>query len=249
MSGEPVTMPQKESPKLGGWLMLSDPVVVETVAAAGFDFVGIDLQHGMHTAESAVHALQVLNSAGVLTYVRAAADQFDELTRMLDFGAAGLILAMVDTAEEVVQSLARTRYQPLGKRSYAGQRYGLRPEPPDPRDLEPEVHVMIETRAALSAIEEIAAVPGLSGMFAGPVDLGLALNLPFPARRDDSGYREALASITSAAAHHGLVAGSFATNGGDVAYWLQLGFNTVVVASDVSILRQGLARNLTEARR
>jgi len=229
--------------------MLSDPLVVEAVAAAGFDFVGIDLQHGVHTAESAVHALQVLNFAGVLTYVRATADQTDELARMLDFGAAGFILAMVDTPEEVAVSVARTRYQPLGKRSYAGQRFGLRSEPPDPRDLAPEVHVMIETRAALSAIEEIAAVPGLSGLFAGPVDLGLALNLPFPAKRDEFGYREALASITSAAEHHGLVAGSFATNGGDVAYWLQLGFNMVVVTSDVPIMREGLAQHLTAARR
>ena len=53
--------------RLGGWLMLSDPLVVESVVRAGFDFVGIDLQHGTHNAASAVGALQLLNMASVPT--------------------------------------------------------------------------------------------------------------------------------------------------------------------------------------
>jgi 2-keto-3-deoxy-L-rhamnonate aldolase RhmA len=82
---------------------------------------------------------------------------------------------MVEDPATAADAVALSRYQPEGRRSYAGQRYGLHPEPPDVREVRPLVYAMIETAAALDVVESIAATSGLAGVFVGPADLALAL--------------------------------------------------------------------------
>jgi 4-hydroxy-2-oxoheptanedioate aldolase len=191
---------------------------------------------------------------------------------VLDFGASGVIVAMVETPDAARHAVSLTRYQPDGTRSYGGRRHGLSPEPDELRDVRPHVHLMIETRGAIERLDEIAAVPGLAGLFVGPVDLALASGATGPLARRysaeladespsaagavaDTGesrvpseWKEACARVVQAAHANGLEAGTFALGGTDARYWTAAGFDRVVIASDIALLRAALAKELDLAK-
>jgi 4-hydroxy-2-oxoheptanedioate aldolase len=253
--------------KFGGWSQLAQPVVIEALGKADVDFVGLDLQHGWFAFNEAASAIQLLDALGVPAYVRLSYLDLPLVPRVLDAGASGVIVAMVDDAATAARAVVASRYQPHGDRSYGGQRYGLRPEPPDVADVRPEVFVMIETKQALDAVEEIAAVEGLTGLFVGPVDLALALGAetgpsgalistyvsPSGPSAGQGGsvpaalleaearpWRQALDRVVAAAHTAGLEAGMFAASGADAAYWGAAGFDRVSISSDVALLRAAL---------
>jgi 2-keto-3-deoxy-L-rhamnonate aldolase RhmA len=257
--------------RLGAWSALPNSMAVEALARSGADFVGLDAQHGAHDFRDLVQAIQLLDLLGVESLVRICELELELIPRVLDFGASGVIVSMVEEPETARRAVALTRYQPDGIRSYGGRRYGLSPEPDELRDVRPAVHVMIETRQALDRLEEIAAVPGLTGLFFGPVDLALALGLTGPlARRlseefagespldapaapgTDEGkaaraWREACLRVVLVAHEHNLEAGTFARGGADARYWTTAGFDRVVVASDIALLRAALEREFRVA--
>ena len=121
----------RQSRTIGGWLMIPDPLVVEVAGRAGFDWVGLDMQHGAWDLEKAFRALQLLDALGTPAIVRVSQEDLPLLPRVLDHGAAGVIVAMVESAEVATAAVSASRYAPQGRRSWAGQRYGMRsiPEP------------------------------------------------------------------------------------------------------------------------
>jgi 4-hydroxy-2-oxoheptanedioate aldolase len=235
--------------RLGGWSIMGDRVAVEAMCKTGFDFVGIDAQHGFFAFDTAASGLQVANLCRVPCLVRVPADQLGWVPRYLDAGADGVIVAMVSSPAEARQAVALSRYQPWGQRSYGGgPRNGVGAVNGTAADGAPEVFPMIETRAALEAVEEIAAVHGLTGLLVGPVDLGLALGRPHPLPSDDGPWREAVTGVRQACARHGLRSGMFATDAEDARMWAWLGFSDVIVSSDISMLRRAMSQELARAR-
>ncbi len=251
--------------------MLPSPEAIEALGRAGFDFVGVDCQHGAHGFRGAIEAVQLLDALGQEVLVRVSALELELIPRYLDFGAAGVIVAMVEDAATVEEAVALARYQPEGKRSYGGQRFGLHPEPPDVRELRPAVYVMLETAQALAGVDAIARVPGVAGLFVGPVDLALATTdaggvvaqisgayARSPGRSDEGSdmltsaamtvWLDGVKRIRDAAHAAGVEAGTFATSGADAASWAHTGFDRVVIASDIAFLRSTLARELATAR-
>lgn len=240
-----MSMPAR-TPRFGGWLMLPEPLTIEAVARAGYDWIGIDLQHGGFDLGLAFRAIQQLDHLGMPTLVRLSQNELAAVPRLCDQGATGVIIAMIESAEVARQALAEARYQPEGRRSYGAQRYGLRPEPPDVSEVRPLVYAMIEDRGGFEHLEEIAAVPGLAGLHIGPVDLGLGLGLGLD--RSDPAWRAAVDRIRDVAHAQGMPVGIHATSGTDAFRWGAAGFDEVVVASDITLLRGALARELLVAR-
>lgn len=228
------------------WTMTGDPIAVEALARSGADFLGVDFQHGAMGFERAARAIQIGNLCGLPTYVRVSVEQVTWVPRLLDVGADGAILAMVDDPAQVERFLAATRYQPRGSRSYGGQRYGLRSEPADPRDLNVETYIQIETATAAEHAVELAHGE-LTGMFLGPVDLGLALSADFPVAAGDQAVAGAVGRVMEACSARGLRVGNFATDGGHAARLVADGFDDVVLASDIALLRSALGRELARA--
>jgi 4-hydroxy-2-oxoheptanedioate aldolase len=250
--------------------MTGAPLAVEALGRSGVDFVGLDLQHGAFDYAEAAAGIQLLDALGVPAFVRVSHLDLPLLPRVLDMGASGVIVAMVEDAATVERAVKASRYQPWGDRSYGGQRYGMRPEPADLADVRPEIFAMVETRGALDAVEEIARVPGLAGLFVGPVDLALAVgedaslsgeltsvyvapkqgaSVAHPLEQAEGHpWRLALARIRDAARAAGIEAGMFAVGGADAAYWGAFGFDRVVVASDVALLRGALEREVALGR-
>jgi 2-keto-3-deoxy-L-rhamnonate aldolase RhmA len=225
--------------RLAGWLATPEPIVVEVVAKTGFDWIGLDLQHGAWDLGSAFRGIQLADALGVPVLVRLPDDQLPFIPRVLDHGASGVVLAMASEPEVVRAAIDRARYQPAGRRSYGGQRFGLRREPADPADVRPEVFAMVETARGLDAVAEIASIEGLAGLHVGPADLGLALgvgpDLSSPA------FRRAVERIVAAAHDRGLPATMHAVQADQVATWAATGFDELVLTTDVELLRSAFA--------
>jgi 4-hydroxy-2-oxoheptanedioate aldolase len=232
--------------RIGAWAMIPDPLMIEALARSGVDFVGIDLQHGAFDLGSAFRAIQLLDTLGVSAFVRVSQDELTLIPRVCDHGAAGIVVAMVESPEVAERAVAEARYHPDGRRSYGGQRYGMRHEPADVRDVQPEVHAMIESRPGLAAVESIANVAGLAGLHVGPVDLALGLGLGM--ERSGPSFDSAIDRIAAAATTAGVVATMHASWGIDVSRWRSRGFRDVILIADVAIFRTAMDREVAVAR-
>jgi 4-hydroxy-2-oxoheptanedioate aldolase len=146
----------------------------------GFDTAIIDMQHGLHTTQSAILAIGAAAVAGKAVFVRPPVGDFPAASRMLDAGAVGIVAPMINTIEDARKLAAYTKYPPLGERSWGPYRAtGL-------TGLDGVAYLkaanditltiaMIETREALGILDDILAVPGIDGVFVGPSDLSIAL--------------------------------------------------------------------------
>jgi 2-keto-3-deoxy-L-rhamnonate aldolase RhmA len=229
----------KRRVRLAGWLAIPEPLVVEIVARNGFDWLGLDVQHGAWDLGTAFRGLQLADAIGKPVLVRLPDEQLALIPRVLDHGAAGVVLAMASEPEVVRGAVERARYQPVGKRSYGGQRYGLRPEPDDPGDVRPGTFAMLETPRGVEAVDEIAAIEGLAGLHVGPSDLGLGLGLGRDLAAPE--FARAVERILAAGHRRGLPVTMHAVAPAQVAHWATLGFDELVLTTDVELLRNAFA--------
>ncbi len=232
------------APRANGWLSIPDPLAALVFAAAGFDSVTLDMQHGLFDDAAAVRTLLALS--GPQRLVRVAANDAAMIGRMLDAGADGVIVPLVNNAAEARLAAQAAFYPPAGRRSFgpviAALRAGALPYTQAAAQV--EIHAMIETRAGLEAAAEIAAVPGVAGLFVGPNDLALALGHGPGADREEPALIAALQTIVAAAHAHGKQAGLFCVSPGYARTIASLGFDWLTVASDTGVLAQGGANAL-----
>jgi 4-hydroxy-2-oxoheptanedioate aldolase len=233
-----------QSITFGGWLAIPEPLIVEAAAKAGFDWIGIDLQHGAWDLGTAFRGIQLVDAFGKRVLIRLGDEDLPLIPRVLDHGASGIVLAMASDPDVVARAIERARYQPEGLRSYGGQRYGMRPEPADKSAVRPAILPMIETRRGLDAVKEIAAVPGVSGLHIGPADLALGLRIS----RSSPEFAAAVATIISAAHANGLPATMHAVAADQASLWVGMGLDELVLTTDIDLLRLAFGRLIGEAR-
>jgi 2-keto-3-deoxy-L-rhamnonate aldolase RhmA len=232
--------------RIGGWLMIPDPIAVEAAGRAGFDWIGLDLQHGTWDLERAFRGIQLLDALRVPVFIRVSELELSLIPRVLDHGASGIVIAMATSPEMVAGAISMARYQPEGTRSYGGQRYGMRPEPADVSQVRPRIYPMIEDARGAAAVSDIARVPGVAGLHVGPVDLGLGMGLGM--NRATPAFTDALRRIVEAAHGAGVPAIQHAVRGEQAQGWFEFGFDEVVITADIDQLRQSFAAHLAAAR-
>ncbi|GAA3296918.1 aldolase [Dactylosporangium vinaceum] len=236
---------------IGYWVALDSPVSTERIARLGYDYVCLDLQHGLIGYDGMVRGLMAIDAAGLSKgYVRVGANTPLEIGRALDAGAVGVIVPLVDTVEDTVRAVASSKYPPHGFRSYGPMRSGLRIGPvPAAADAAVECFVMIETPAGLANVEAICAVPGLTGVYVGPSDLCLAVGGAYPGDPAVADvFAAALTRIRAAAAAAGVAVGIHTSGGTDAAGRLAEGFTFASISSDLTHLEQAAAEHLRAAR-
>jgi 4-hydroxy-2-oxoheptanedioate aldolase len=212
---------------------------LELVAATGFDWVCVDLQHG-HVGRSTLPGmLQAAAAADTPALVRPNWNHPALIGNALDVGAAGVIVPLVNTAAEAAAAAAACRYPPSGNRS-SGQ---TRPVGGAESAGEPVCLVMVETVAAVEAVAEIAATPGIDGIFVGPSDLSLSAT-----GRLGGEIAALVETVASACRRAGIIAGIACGDAEDVAAACALGFQLLTVEWDVSMLTRGAAGSLAAAR-
>lgn len=234
----------KGEPTLGAWLSLPNTVSAEAVARMGFGFVNIDTQHGLIDYQMALTMLQVLDHGSAPPLVRVPANEPGIIGKMLDAGAMGIIVPMVNTQAEAEAVVRACRYAPEGARSSGPTRAIL-------ADSDHFAHAntdiatipMIETVEAIKNIDEILSVPGVDAIYVGPADLSITLGLT-PGNHDDNPlFTDALLAITAACKRHGVVAGIHA-NVPLCEKRLEQGFQMVTVSADLLAMRTQMAADL-----
>ncbi len=235
-------------PTYGGWLSIPSSLSAEAVGHQGFDYVCIDMQHGMIDYSAATEMLLAIHSADSCPIVRVPSNDFAAINRMLDVGALGIIVPMIDSADDARAAVRACRYAPDGSRSYGPTRASFVAGPNYFATANAAVACipMIETRPALDALEEILAVPGVDAVYVGPNDLSLALGLG-PGLDNEGAYQVAHQRIAKACAAHGVIAGIHA-NAGLAAKHVEAGYRMITVSSDLGALTAGAARDLRKSR-
>jgi 4-hydroxy-2-oxoheptanedioate aldolase len=235
---------------IGYWIGSDNPPATERIARLGYDYVVLDAQHGLLDYRGLLGNLMAIGAAGAVGLVRVEANDATQIGKALDAGAAGVIVPLINSAEDAAAAVAAGRYPPAGIRSYGPTRSGLRIGP-TPADADAAVLVlgMIETARGLDDVAAIAATPGLDGLFIGPSDLTLAVGGAYPGDPAVAGaFNAALERIRAACATAGIVAGSYSPSGADAALRLDAGFSFVTVAGDLSHLEEAARGHLQIAR-
>ncbi|MBN9045278.1 MAG: 2,4-dihydroxyhept-2-ene-1,7-dioic acid aldolase [Rhizobiales bacterium] len=161
-------------PAVNGWLSIGNAFTAEIMAAQGYDSVTVDMQHGALDYSAALPMMQAMRASGVTVMARAPWREPGIIMKALDAGAQGIICPMINSAAEAAEFVSYMRYPPRGQRSFGPTRaafaygsYGVS------ANDEVLALAMIETREGLDNLEEIAATPGIDGIYVGPADLTL----------------------------------------------------------------------------
>jgi 4-hydroxy-2-oxoheptanedioate aldolase len=236
-------------PTFGLWAAIPSSLTAEMAAAAGYDYVCVDLQHGLSDEPTMVSMFQATVAAGSTPLARVAWNEPWLVMRALDLGAAGVIVPMVSSGAEATRAVKACRYPPDGNRSYGPVRAELTVGSAAPAELAASVlcFAMVETREGLERLEEIAGTPGLDGIYIGPADLSLALGLTPPATGGQP-LEDAIARVRDACHAHGLIAGMHCAGGAAAQARAAEGFELITAGMDSSLLKSAISRELADAR-
>ena len=227
------------TPTLGTFIGGASPVAAEVCAAAGVDWVLLDLEHGAGGEEQVRDVVPAAGSYGVPTVVRVESEARIRMGRVLDSGAAGIMLPRLNTAEEVAGAVRHLRYPPAGDRGVATYnracRFGLDPGALDRANSEVLGVVQIESAAAVGNAGPIAGLDGVDVLFVGPRDLSHDLGVPGDTWPPRPSPRPS--SRVKAASHrYGKACGLLVTDGAAAARRLEQGWSFVAIGSDMTLL-------------
>jgi 4-hydroxy-2-oxoheptanedioate aldolase len=236
----------RQTPVWGGWVTGPTLIGPEEFVRAGYDYVGFDAQHSYLDDADIAAILRRIEQLPIATVVRLPNADAAPIGRVLDAGADGVVIAMIESADQAAAAVAATRYLPRGIRSFGPLRAGLGH---DPAGLEARASVfaMIETAGALADLERICAVDGLTGIYVGPADLALSMGLDIAGALRNPKMLDALVRIHRTATDAGLVTGIHASTGDNGRDMALLGFQMITLAAESQALRRGAAEHLREA--
>jgi 4-hydroxy-2-oxoheptanedioate aldolase len=227
-----------------------DPVVIEAVAHAGLDFLCVDLQHGMLEYRDMVAVFTALAQGDTTPIVRVPSNEAAAIGKVLDAGAIGVIVPMVNTAADAKSAVAACRYASSGgTRSYGPIRsrvmYG--------NDYSETVNdrvlciPQIETAEAVANADEIMAVTGVAAVYVGPTDLSITLGMP-PNLDNPGTFDDALADVVTAAKRHNVVPGVHASTTLAAAR-KDAGFRMITIANDLAMIVGAFNAEIAAARK
>jgi 4-hydroxy-2-oxoheptanedioate aldolase len=235
---------------LNGWLHIPSSWSAELMAHAGWDSVTVDMQHGLHSMETAIQLLQAISTTDAVPLARVNWNEPGAIMRLLDGGAYGIICPMINNLKECQAFVDACRYPPEGYRSYgptrarvyAGSGYELY------ANQELLAIAMVETKEAVANIDEIAGVAGLDAIFVGSGDLRLSLTGSVSPESGHEQMEEALSLILASCQKHSLVPGIFSTSVADATAMINKGFRFITLKSDSMMLSEYATRLVAEVR-
>lgn len=226
-------------PAVGTWLSLCSPLAAEYMAHMPWDWLVVDTEHSPIGFESTLHCFQAICTTDVIPMARVAWNDAQLIKRLLDAGAMGLVVPMVNSAEEAQRAVAAMKYPPDGIRSLGGGRaivYG------DDYMLKANDQiacvVQIEHIEAVRHAEEILSVKGVDACFIGPNDLAGSMGLKPDMTVSNPEHEAAVQQVLRAAKSVGTPAGIHTPNAEHAARRIDQGFQFVAIASDANYMRQ-----------
>ncbi|WDD99770.1 HpcH/HpaI aldolase family protein [Thalassomonas actiniarum] len=225
----------------GLFCSIPSAVALEQIAAAGYDFAIIDLEHTLIGKEQLEVLILAARASALELLVRVPPGALHLVVQLLDAGVAGIVFARIDDAMQAQQAVAACHYAPLGTRglnSTRDSRYGLDGlvdyiEQAKQNTL---VVVMIESRQGLANIDAIAATPGVDVILEGAADLSQSFELPWQTRHDS--VSEAIAHIHRQTRIAGKVFCALPREPEEIKAWREESVSVFVVGDDRGIMRR-----------
>ena len=226
---------------VGGWCVIPSPFSAELMGRVGYDWVCIDMQHGLVGYDVLVPMLQALQTTGTPSLVRVPWNSPDHIMKALDAGAHGVIVPMVNSVAEAHAAVGACRYPPDGYRSWGPIRASFATDAFDPAWANRDIVcvVMIETAAAVANAAEILTVPGIDAVYVGPNDLAVTHGMKPDARVTEPEHERIVLGIKDACDQAGTVAGIHCSGWDIAARWRDHGFRMLNVDSDAVFLGAG----------
>ena len=234
----------------GCWLNSGSALNAEIVGKAGFDWVTIDLEHGVGTENNLLFQLQALSASTTVSIVRVEALVRQRVSRLLELGAEGILFPQIQNTQEAEQAISFMRYPPEGIRGMATMfravDFGQSFEKYYAGEKDNILGIIqIETLESLNHLDDIANIDGVDVLFVGPADLTLALGIF--RQFDHPRYIETLKKVNEAAKKAGKATGTLMSNPAEYKKYYELGFRMLGCSSDSVFVSQGalnMAREL-----
>ena len=166
---------QVDRPRIGTWVSIPAPYLLEILGSVGFDWLCIDMQHGLIGDDLLPSMLMAAAVSGTPALVRTRWNEPAAIMRSLDAGAAGVIVPLVNDRDEALSAARACRYPPNGFRSWGPMRPLEDGAPGASSDDGALCIVMVETQQAAAGAAAIVSAPGVDGVFVGPSDLSLSV--------------------------------------------------------------------------
>jgi len=221
---------------------MSNHITAELAGLANFDWLLIDGEHSPNEISLMLQQLQALQGSASAAIGRPSWNDPVEIKRMLDIGFHNLLIPFIETADQARLAVAATRYPPQGMRGVAGlqrsNRYGT--EPNYLKTINDNICVLlqVESRAGVEAIDEIAAVDGVDGVFIGPSDLAAGLgHLGDPNHPE---VQDAIRYVCDRVSLQDKAVGTLAPVASDARRYLDMGMHFVAVGTDLGVFKQSV---------
>ena len=234
-------------PAVGTWLSLGNITAARFLARSGLDWLTVDIEHSLVGMETTTHIFGAVADAGGVCLARVPSNRHDHIKRVLDNGAHGVVVPMVNTRQEALDAVAACKYPPQGTRSVGGSVHALNwaASPAEyyaKADDEILVILQCEHIDAVRRFDDIYGVPGVDAVFVGPNDLMASM-------RDERGtppspevFAEALADILAGCKALGLPAGIHTFSAEEAKKRVDEGWQFVAVSSELKFMVEGAAK-------
>ena len=242
MKTNPVKAKLREGkPTFGTWLSLGNLHAARVMARMGFDWLTLDLEHSAFDWSHAATIFAAVADAGCVPLVRVPEGDHYCIKRVLDAGAWGIVVPMVDTVEQARTAIAAAKYPPVGTRSVGGGMHSLNFEATAGDYYEranDEILVVLQTEspAGVENADAIYALPGCDAIFVGPVDLRFQMRAPDGTMPSSEAHEAMIQQVIAAGRRTGTPTGIHCMNPDEALERADQGMQFIAVASDLRML-------------
>jgi 4-hydroxy-2-oxoheptanedioate aldolase len=242
---------KRGEPSIGTWLTLPDPLTARLMASTGFDWLTVEMEHTSINFESVGLCFPLIVAGGAVPLVRVPWNTGENIKRVLDMGAWGIVVPMIKSRQEAEAVVEAARYAPLGNRSIGGQMHAVNFDT-DPATYyarandEILVVLMAEHVKAIESIDEILSVPGVDVVFIGPNDLHNSMGKKPAFDSDDPEFVDAVKLVLKTARKYGVAPGIHVADAMAARRRREEGFQFIAIASEAAML-MAKAREITQS--
>lgn len=233
---------------IGSWITMAHPAIPEILSDAGFEWLVVDLEHSVITIREAEELIRVIDLKGLIPLVRLTCNDAGQIKRVMDAGAKGIIVPMVNTREDAETAVIAAKYPPVGNRGVGlarAQGYGATFEAyAETINDESLVIVQVEHIDSVRNLEEILSVAGVDATMVGPYDLSGSMGKP--GQFDDENVQAVLKDYVEISKKHGKPLGIHVVqpDGAKLKEKMDEGYSFIAFSTDFLFLRDGCARSM-----
>lgn len=236
-------------PSVGTWLSLGSITAARFMARAGFAWLTVDVEHSLVDWETATHMFASIAEAGCLALARVPSNRHDHIKRVLDNGAQGIVVPMVNSRAEAEAAVAACLYPPYGNRSVGGSVHALNfgataPDYFARANDELLIVLQCEHIRAVDDADAIFSVPGIDAIFVGPNDLAASMRGPDGRPPGGEATAQVMRRILEACRRHHVAAGLHCTSGEEARHRIEEGWQFVAVSSELRFMLNGASAEL-----